>query len=156
MAKTLQRIVDALGKLSVEVVVTTGPSIDPESVQAPTNTTVHRYVDHAKLMPTCSALVGHGGHATTLRALAHDLAVLVIPAHPMLDQKMVGDAVARAGAGLVLTRKATSEQIGRAVQTLLTSPTHRAAATSLRHQIRRARGAQTAADELAGLAAAVE
>jgi len=156
MARTLQRIVDALGSLPVDVVVTTGPSIDPESVRAAPNTTVHRYVDHAKLMPTCSAVVGHGGHATTLRALAHDLPVLVIPAHPMLDQKMVGQAVTRAGAGLVLTRTATNEEIAGAVRTLLDSPIHRAAAASLGRRIREGRGAQTAADELAALAAAVE
>lgn len=149
MAVTLQRIVDALGALPAEVVVTTGPSIDPSSLTAPDNTSVHRYVDHAELMPTCSAAVGHGGHATTMRALAHGLPVLVIPAHPMLDQKMVGESLARAGAGLVLTRKATGQEIKDAVQTLLSSPEYRAAAAALGQRIREGRGAQTAAKQLA-------
>lgn len=156
MALTLQRIVDALGRLPAEVVVTTGPSIDPSSLTAPANTSVHRYVDHAELMPTCSAVVGHGGHATTMRALAHDLPVLIIPAHPMLDQKMVGESVARAGAGLVLTRKATGREINDAVQTLLSSPDHRAAAAALGHRIREGRGAQTAAKQLAAHATSAQ
>lgn len=156
MAVTLQRIVDALGTLPAEVVVTTGPSIDPSSLTAPANTSVHRYVDHAQLMPTCSAVVGHGGHATTMRALAHGLPVLVIPAHPMLDQKMVGESVARAGAGVVLTRKATGQEIKDAVQTLLGSPGYRAAAAALGHRIREGRGAQTAAGQLAAQATAAQ
>lgn len=154
MAQTLQRIIDALGTLAVDMVVTTGPSIDPGSVSAPTNAVVQRYVDHAALMPTCSAVVGHGGHATTLRALAHDLPLLVIPAHPMLDQKMVGQAVARAGAGLVLTRKATTQEIRNSVQTLLHTPTYRSAAASLGLRIRASRGAETAAEHIAVTASA--
>ena len=156
MASTLQRIIDALGTLQAEVVVTTGPSIDPSSLTAPSNTSVHRYVDHAELMPTCSVVVSHGGHATTMRALAHSLPVLVIPAHPLLDQKMVGDSLTRAGAGLVLTRKATGQEFKQAVETLLSSPDHRAAAAALGHQIRASRGAQTAAKQLAAHATSAQ
>ena len=152
MAQTLQRIVDALGTMEVDVVVTTGPSIDPGSVRAADNTIVERYVDHAELMPRCSAVVGHGGHATTLRTLAHDLPLLVIPAHTMLDQKMVGEAVAHAGAGLVLPRKATREDIRNAVQDLLGDPTYRTSAASLGRQIRAARGADTAAEQIVAAA----
>ena len=154
MAQTLQRIVDALGPLAVDVVATTGPSIEPASVRAPENAIIERYVDHAELMPTCSAVVGHGGHATTMRALAHDLPLLIIPAHPMLDQRMVGAAVARAGAGLVLNRKATTQQIRDSVQTLLHAPTYRIAATSLGGRIRTSQGAQTAAEHIAAVASA--
>lgn len=156
MAVTLQRIVDALGTLPAEVVVTTGPSIDPNSLNVPANTSAHRYVDHAQLMRTCSAVVGHGGHATTMRALAHGIPVLIIPAHPMADQKMVGESVARAGAGVVLTRKATGQEIKDAVQTLLGSPGYSAAAAALGHRIREGRGAQTAAGQLAAQATAAQ
>lgn len=154
MPETLQRIVDALGALPVDVVVTTGPAIEPSSVRAAANTSVHRYVDHAQLMPTCSAVVGHGGHATTMRALAHDLPILVIPAHPMLDQKMVGAAVTRAGAGLLLPRSASGQQIRECVETLVSSPHHRAAAAALGRQIREGRGAETAADQLVAVGSA--
>ena len=47
--------------------------------------------------PTVSMVIGHGGHATTMAALAHDLPVLVMPMHPMLDQKMVGQSLVDAG-----------------------------------------------------------
>ena len=68
-------------------------------------------VPHAEVLPRAAAVVGHGGHSTTMRALAHGVPVLVMPMHPLLDQPMVGAAVARAGAGLVLPRTAPSARI---------------------------------------------
>lgn len=154
MATTLQRILDALAVLPVDAVVTTGPAIDPASLRATANTTVHRVVDHARLMPTCSLAVGHGGHATSLRALAHGLPLLVIPAHPMLDQTMVGEAVAGAGAGLVLPRSSSAEQIREAVTVLLDTPSYGAAAAALGTRIRGGRGSETAAAALLSAARA--
>ncbi|MDP2772263.1 MAG: glycosyltransferase [Nocardioides sp.] len=151
MATTLQRILDALADLPVEAVVTTGPAIDPASLRAASNTAVHRVVDHAELMPTCSLVVSHGGHATSLRALAHGLPLLVIPAHPMLDQTMVGEAVARAGAGTVLPRSSSPDRIRDAVTRLLDTPSYRTAAASLGTQIRAGQGSRTAANALLGL-----
>lgn len=151
MATTLQNILDALAVLPVEAVVTTGPAIDPASLRAASNTTVHRVVDHAGLMPTCSLVIGHGGHATSLRALAHALPLLVIPAHPMLDQAMVGQAVARNGAGMVLPRSSSPERIREAVTQLLDTPSYGAAAATLGARISAGRGSQTAAAAMLGL-----
>ncbi|UYP20137.1 hypothetical protein OED52_06230 [Rhodococcus sp. Z13] len=47
--------------------MTTGPAIDPAGLRVPANATVHRYVPHNELVPECSAVVGHGGHATAFR-----------------------------------------------------------------------------------------
>jgi hypothetical protein len=98
-AETLQTVLDAVGRLSVDAVVTTGPSTDPGSLRAAPNTDLHQYVDHAELMPRMSMVVGHGGHSTAMRALSYDLPLLTLPMHPMLDQAMVGRAIAEAGAG---------------------------------------------------------
>ena len=101
---------------------------------------------YRELMPRASVVVGHGGHATTMTALAHDLPLVVLPLHPLLDQKMVGTAVERAGAAKVLTKKATSREIAAAVTELLADGPHRAAAARLGAQIRAASGARRAAD----------
>ena len=95
MPAALQRILDATAGLEARVVVTTGPAIDPASLRSAANHEVHRYVPHEELMPQVSLVVGHGGHATTMRALAHDLPLVVVPMHPLLDQPMVGASVAR-------------------------------------------------------------
>ena len=96
-------------------------------------------------MPEVDLVVGHG-HATTMRALAHDLPLVVMPMHPLLDQPMVGAAVARAGAGEVVRKKAKPEHLRRVVARLLATGPHRQAAADLGAEIRRLDGTRSAAD----------
>src|SRR6185295_8353960 len=74
--KTLQNILDAMGKLEAEVIVTTGPTIAPATLRAPGNAAVVRHRDHGEVLPTTSLVIGHGGHSTTARALAHGIPLL--------------------------------------------------------------------------------
>ena len=59
--------------------------LDPARLSHGPDVEVRHFVDHDEVMATASLLVGHGGHSTTLRALAHDLPAVVIPLHPILD-----------------------------------------------------------------------
>lgn len=149
--QVLQHVVDGLAGLPVRTVVTTGPQVDPESLRAPASTEVHAYVPHPRLMPRASMVVGHGGHATTMVALAHDLPLLVLPLHPFLDQPMVGRSVRDAGAGRVLGRGSSPDRIRRAAEQLLGAGPHRVAAARLGARIREGRGPAAAADRLEGL-----
>jgi MGT family glycosyltransferase len=151
MAACLQRIMDATAGLDARVVVTTGPVVDPAELRPAANHEVHRFVPHDELMPQMSLVIGHGGHATTMRALAHDLPLVVMPMHPMLDQLMVGKQVAAAGAGRVVRKKATPEQLGPVIEELLAPGPHRTVAAELGRQIREARGTATAADRIVAL-----
>jgi UDP:flavonoid glycosyltransferase YjiC (YdhE family) len=128
--------------------VTTGPAIDPSALRGGSHVEVIPYVPHEQLMPRASLLIGHGGHSTTLRALAHDLPVLVLPLHPQLDQPMIGAAVAAAGAGQVLPPTASPESIRQAAQQLLAEGPHRAAAATIGARLRAHQGLAAAADEL--------
>ena len=143
--QVLQRILDAAATLPLELVVTTGPAVNPAALNAPRNATVLRYVDHAELMPGCSAVIGHGGHSTTMRALAQGLPMLVLPMHPLMDQPMVGKAVRDAGAGLVLSRKSRSSEIAEALTSVLGSDGYAAAAARVGERLRGAAGAKTGA-----------
>ena len=146
--RILQKVLDAVAGLDIEVVVTTGPSLDPADLDAPDNATVHRYLPHNELMPGCAAVIGHGGHATTFRALAYDLPVLVIPINPLADQAMVGNAIAKAGAGLLLSRSARRRRIRGALTELLDVPSHRQAAASIGARVRETDGAVRGADRI--------
>jgi hypothetical protein len=148
MTDCLQRILDATADLGVRVVVTTGPVVDPADLRPAANHELHRFVPHDELMPRMSLVVGHGGHATTMRALAHDLPVVVMPMHPMLDQPLVGKAVAKAGAGAVVAKKAKPADLGPVIRRFLDDGPHRAAAAHLGATIRSARGTETAADQV--------
>lgn len=146
--EVLQRILDAASALAVELVVTTGPAVDPANLWAPENAVVHRYVDHSRIMPDCSAVIGHGGHATSMRALAHGLPLMVLPMHPMLDQRMVGKAISDAGAGVLLNRRSSPKQISAALTALLESDSRRQAAAVLGARLRQAAGAAAGAQVL--------
>ena len=148
MLGVLQNVVDATEQLDSRVLVTTGPVIDPGEVRAHPRAEVHRYVPHDELMPDVGLVVGHGGHATTMRALAHDLPLLVLPLHPMLDQPMVGRSVEEAGAGRMLRRNASVPAIAEALAELSADGPHRAAAAALGARIRGSQGTVTAADAL--------
>jgi UDP:flavonoid glycosyltransferase YjiC (YdhE family) len=148
MAAALQNILDATADLDARVIVTTGPVVDPASLRTSANHEVHRFVPHDELMPQVSLVVGHGGHATTMRALAHDLPLVIMPMHPMLDQPLVGRTVEQAGAGAVVAKKASPEQLRPVIERLLADGPHRAAAARLGAAIRAANGTVTAADQV--------
>jgi UDP:flavonoid glycosyltransferase YjiC (YdhE family) len=144
---TLQAILDALEGLPIRGVVTTG-AVAPGALRAPGNVELHQYLSHDEIMPSVSLVVGHGGHSTTMRTLAHGVPLLILPMHRILDQLMIGKAVAAAGAGRVLPKTASAEEIRRYVQSLLHDPSYRQAAAIVGARLRSCNGAITAADEL--------
>jgi UDP-N-acetylglucosamine:LPS N-acetylglucosamine transferase len=145
--ETLQRILDALGALLVRVVVTTGPAVNPAELRVPANAEVHQYLPHAQVMPSASLVITHGGHATAMLALAHDLPLLVVPMNPIFDQPVIGRVIAEKGAGLTIDKKAPEPEIRRAVERLLPDPSpYRQVAARLGARIRSRDGAAVAAD----------
>ena len=76
---------------------------------------MQRYLPHDEVMPSMSLVISHGGHSTVMRALCHDVPVLVLPMHPMLDHKMIGESIAAKGAGLVLPRDTKPVDIAAAI-----------------------------------------
>ena len=147
---TLQAVIDGLEGLPIRVVVTTG-AVAPDALRAPTHFEVHRHLPHDDIMPSAALVVGHGGHSTTMRALAHGVPLLVLPMHRLLDQPMIGEAIAAAGAGRVLPKTASAEEIRSAVRSLLQDPSYRRAAEAAGARLRSRNGAIIAADELEGL-----
>lgn len=145
-ARATQNILDALGRLDVRGIATVGPSIGTENLTAPPNVTLCGFVPHSELLPTVSMVIGHGGHATTMVALAHDLPVLVLPMHPMLDQKMVGQSLVEAGAGRRLSKSAKPAAIAAVVEELMSEGPHRSAAARLGDAMRATSGAGAGAD----------
>lgn len=149
--KVLQNVLDALSGVAAHAVVTTGRGVDAGRLRAPANAEVHQFLPHHEVMPTVDLLIGHGGHATTMRALAHDLPVVVLPLHPAVDEKMIGRSAERAGVARLLSKTAKPAQIRTAVEALLGDGPHRQACAALGMRLRGQNGASAAADEVEAL-----
>lgn len=149
--QAMQNILDALAPLDTRIIVTTGPVIDAAELRVPANAEVHQFVPHSELMTRVSLVVGHGGHATTMLALAHDLPVAVMPMLALLDQPMVGRAVEAAGAGRLLSKEAGPDELRPVLAELIQDGPHRVAAARLGAAIRASRGAESGADLIEGL-----
>src|SRR5206468_364973 len=144
--KLLQRAADALGRLPVHALVTTGPAVDPATIRAPANVDVRRWVRHADVLPSCSAVLTHGGHGTVIKALAAGVPLVVAPLGR--DQPDNAARVVHAGAGLWISKKAAVPAIHDAIARVLDEPRYRAAARRMAATLAAERNDALVVDEL--------
>lgn len=149
-ADALQRVTTALGELPVRGVVTTGPAIPIETIQAPENVTVVERAPHSEVLRHASAVVTHAGHGTVLKALAAGVPVVAMPLGR--DQLDNAARVAHHGAGLRLKPSAKPDAIAQAVRRLLAEPSFGAAAERMAAAIAVETAEDQAAAELEALA----
>jgi UDP:flavonoid glycosyltransferase YjiC (YdhE family) len=151
MVKVWQRVLDAVDGLGARVVATTGPHIDPSELRIPAGVEVHRWLDHAAVLPEMTMVVGHGGHGTTIAALAHGLPALVLPLDAQTDQPFIGDSLEALGVGRRLAKRAKPGAIRAAIEELAVDGRHREAARRLGETIRRYDGRRGGADVVESL-----
>lgn len=150
-----RRIVAALAELPVDAVVTTGGVDLGGELAGADNVTIHGWIDHASLLPAIDLVIGHGGHSSTLKALAHGIPLLVLPINSTSDQPLIGEILESEGLGERLPQRSTPEQIGRAVQRMLDDRTLRERAAQMGERMRaEPAGAGVAADLIMDLPAA--
>ena len=107
----VQRVATALGELPVRGLVTTGPAIDPGTIDAPENVQVVRSAPHSEVLKHAAAAVTHAGHGTVIKALAAGVPLVCLPLGR--DQLDNAARVAAHGAGVRLKPKASSTAIAR-------------------------------------------
>jgi hypothetical protein len=73
-------VLDALADEPIDVIATVGRDRDPAALLPhPADARVERFVPQADLLPTCSAIVHHGGAGTMFGALAHGVPQVILP-----------------------------------------------------------------------------
>jgi len=152
--EAMQRILDAIGQLPVSVVATIDCSVAADRLEVPANVELCGVVPHSEVMPGVSAVIGHGGHATTMLALAHGLPLLVVPQHEMADQVYIGQRLAADGAAIVVGQQAPVDELRRAIEELVANESYARAAAAIGVRLRAQDGAAVAADRLEALAGA--
>jgi UDP:flavonoid glycosyltransferase YjiC (YdhE family) len=124
--EAVQRICDGIAGTGVDAILTLGPAVDRAALRVPSRIEIAEWADHDRLLPTCAAVIGHGGLGTTLRALAHGVPLLLLPFGR--DQGFNAARVAELGAGLELARDADPGDVAAALRRLLDEPGFAAAA----------------------------
>lgn len=140
-------LLDALGRSPVGALLTVGRDVDPLELRSPPpNVRVERFVPQAQVLPSCAAVVAHGGAGTMMGALAAGVPLVLLPQGA--DQfenaarcEQVGCAVTVAPA------EATAETIATALRTVLERPSYGEAAARVRDEIT----AMASADEVAAV-----
>jgi UDP:flavonoid glycosyltransferase YjiC (YdhE family) len=157
--------IEALADVPARLLVTIGDDRDPAELGTlPPNVRVERWVPQEAVLPRVAAVVCHGGHGTTLGALAHGVPVVVMPLFSA-DQWDNAAAVAGVGAGIALDRERrtrrvldlpapdTLDQLAGAVLRVLEDDAYRVAAGRVADAIRELPPVDAAVDVLAASAA---
>jgi UDP:flavonoid glycosyltransferase YjiC (YdhE family) len=115
-AALIDRVCKAVAGLELDAVLTLGPAVHRDAVRVPVNVEVVPYTDHDRLMPRSTAVIGHGGLGTVLRALTHGVPQLLLPLGR--DQAFNAARVEQLDARIRLTTDAPPERIrNRAART---------------------------------------
>jgi UDP:flavonoid glycosyltransferase YjiC (YdhE family) len=146
----LQRALDALGRLDVHVVATTGGIVGPGELVAPDNAIVLSYAAHDPIIRRAALVMTHGGHGTAMRSLLHGVPMVVIPGLAG-DQPFVAAAVQEWGAGRALPGDADADAMRAATGQVLANPSYRLNAQRRAKALAGVDGAENAANEVEAL-----
>jgi UDP:flavonoid glycosyltransferase YjiC (YdhE family) len=149
-----QRLLDALSGVEAEAVLTVGDEVTPEEVHAPSNVRVERYIPAGSLLPSCDAVVFHGGFNTLHAALWHGLPMVVVPQEAG-DQGPTAAEVERLGLGVnVPGPRLDPGELRRAIERVLREPAFRDASNDFRTEMEALPPLEAAVTRLADLAGA--
>ncbi|MCW3069151.1 MAG: glycosyltransferase [Solirubrobacterales bacterium] len=149
-SSAIGRIAQALGTLPVRGLITTGPAVDPDTIQAPANVQVVRSAPHSELLPHTAAMVTHAGHGSVVKALAAGVPMVMMPFGR--DQVEIAARAAYAGTGVRVRPGAGPARIARAVHEVLGDSAYREAARRAARTIAAEQSGDAAADALEELA----
>ena len=97
-----RRVLEALEPMAVRVLLTIGRDADPAALgPLPANAHAEPWVSQHDVLPHAAAVVSHAGYGTTLGALEHGVAHVMLPLFAG-DQWRTARRVAQLGAGLQL------------------------------------------------------
>jgi MGT family glycosyltransferase len=137
----LRSIATALAGQPVRAVITTGHGIEPSDVPVPSgpgHVTVMTSAPHRQVLAQAAAVITHGGHGTTIKALAAGVPLVCLPMGR--DQNDTAARVEHRGVGVRLKPTASPDAIARALRRVIDEPTFRSAAAALGDTIRQGTG----------------
>jgi hypothetical protein len=134
-AEALAMVLEAVRGLPCHVVATTGPTLDPASLDpVPDNVHVASFLPQNLVLEHCAAVVSHAGSGTVLGALAAHLPQVCLPLGA--DQFTNAEQVARCGAGIAIPADGRDvDSIRRAVEAVLSNDSYASRAAAVQTEI---------------------
>jgi len=146
----MQRILTALSTLPVRALVTLGPALDADEFRAPPNVQIEMFVPHAAVLPEVAVMVTQCGLSSVMKALTYGVPLVCVPL--IADQPDNAARVVAHDAGVRLASDASPEQIGQAIQRVVTEAHFRVGARRLSELLATEDGAQAATAEIEAMA----
>ena len=143
-ASTLQNVCEALGGLPLEVLVTTGRGIAPESLPRADGIEARSFVPHDAVLPHVDLVITHGGLGTAMFSAGAGAPVLILPNGR--DQNDNAERVEALGLGRQLSPESPPAAIAEAVVTMLADEDLRATSRAFAARVQRFGDLSRAAD----------
>ncbi|MEU9126446.1 activator-dependent family glycosyltransferase [Streptomyces sp. NPDC048506] len=133
-AVSYSELLEALGRLEIEVVATLDASQQKRLGDLPDNVVPVDFVPLDALLPSCAAIIHHGGAGTWSTALLHGVPQILLPA--LWDAPLKAQQLQRLSAGFDLPAATlTARGLADAVQAAVHDPAIRAGARRLREEM---------------------
>ena len=130
-----QTVLDGVGSVDVNVIATTGSTLDADTLRVPSNTRLASFVPQSLLLPHCDAMVAHGGYGSLMGALRAGLPVVSVPI-AAADNEPNAVRLERLGAGkALLEQDRSAENVAAALTEILHEPSYRTCAQGLAKEI---------------------
>jgi UDP:flavonoid glycosyltransferase YjiC (YdhE family) len=124
-------VLEAVADMQVEVVATLNATQLGAGTRVPDNVRIVDYVPLTQVMPTCSAIIHHGGFGTFFAAAAHRVPQMIVAEE--LGSALSSTRYLRArGAGVALAGEGlTAARVGGELSRMLTEPSFRLGAAAV-------------------------
>jgi UDP:flavonoid glycosyltransferase YjiC (YdhE family) len=126
---------EALADEDLNIICTVGGQVDPdEMLSMPDNVRVERYVPHSLILPSCDAILCHGGFNTVMGALCEGVPLVCVPVGA--DHEYNAQGCEANGLGIrIADSDASAEVVSAAVRTVLEVPSYAENVAALRGEI---------------------
>lgn len=141
-----EKIAEACSSLEAQLVISLGGSTKPENLPSLIgNPIVVEYAPQLDILKQATVMITHAGMNTTMECLMHGVPMIAIPVTN--DQPGVSSRIVWTGVGeRISLRELSVEKLRAVTQSVLTNPSYKEAALSLKAACRSAGGTQRAAD----------
>ena len=130
-----EMFLEALGDQDLNVICTLGAELDPdEELWMPDNVRFERYVPHSLVLPSCDAILCHGGFNTVMGAVCEGVPLVCVPVGA--DHEYNARGCEENGLGLRIAESdASPATITAAVRTVLEDPSYSENVAALQHEV---------------------